>query len=142
MKNTPIDPCVDQNLAIDIFGTAQERNCFKFFSSYTITHLSGFDPSLWNQLILQVSHHESAVRHAAIALGSLHQSFIHDNVSVIRSNNNTHTAVFATQQYAKALGLLVQPIRDRGKQAADVALIACLLFACFEVRMSERFTFR
>jgi hypothetical protein len=128
---------MDRFLALDISGTQQERKCFEFFRSYTIIHLSGFDPSLWNQLILQMSHHESAVRHAAIAVGSLHQSFIHDSSSVPRSKNNPHPDTLAVQHYAKALGLLVQPIRDRGKQAADVALVACVLFICFEVRISE-----
>lgn len=132
VMNISLDPYMNRLLVLDISGTAQERNCFEFFRSCTITHLSTFDPSLWNQLVLQVSHRESAVRHAAIALGALHQSFLQDKSSVIRSTNNPHSDTFAMQQYTKALGLLVQPIRDRGKQAADVALMACVLFVCFE----------
>ena len=41
--------------------------------------------------------------------------------------------VFAVKQYLKAIELVLMPVRDRGKQAADVALMTCILFICFEV---------
>ena len=129
---------MDQLLVLDISGTEQERSCFEFFRLWTAPQLSGFDTSLWHQFILQASHHEPAIRHAAIALGSLHQKFAFNESSVLRSNNPPHPDAFALQQYVKAIGLLVQPISKRGKQAADVALIACVLFVCFEVSIAKR----
>ena len=124
---------MDQLLALDISGSAQERSSFDFFRLCTVPHISGFDTGLWQQLILQASHHEPAIKHAAIALGSLHQKFAFDESSVLRSNQNFKNDRFALDQYVKALGCLVQPIQKRGKQAADVALMACVLFVCFEV---------
>jgi hypothetical protein len=69
---------MDQLLALDISGNAQERSCFEFFRLCTIPQLSAFDTILWQQLILHASHHERAIKHAAIALGSLHQKFAFD----------------------------------------------------------------
>jgi hypothetical protein len=62
-------------------------------------------------------------------LGALHELFeqqLSDQAEVDLS--------FALQQYVKAIGLVTKPIRERGKQAADVALMTCILFVCFEVR--------
>lgn len=129
---------MDQLLILDISGTAEERRGFEFFRSCTVPHLSGFDSSLWHQLILQVSHHEAAIRHAVIALGALHQRFMHEQSSALRSKQNPDPDGFAVQQYVKAMGLLVHPIRERGKQAADVALMACVLFVLFEVRNAKK----
>ena len=132
-RRTQFDARLSRSLTSDIPGTAQERRCFEFFRTRTVSQLSGFDSGLWHQLILQVSHCEPAIRHAAVALGSLHQKFIFDQPSALGSKANLSPDEFATQQYTKAIGFLVQPIRERGEQAADVALMACVLFVLFEV---------
>jgi len=80
-------------------------------------------------LLLLTVHHEPAVQHAAVALGALHECFEHQ-----LSNQAEANLGFALQQYVRAIGLVTKPIRERGKQAADVALITCILFVCFEVR--------
>jgi hypothetical protein len=41
--------------------------------------------------------------------------------------------VFALQQYVKAIRFVTAPIQETGKLAADVALMTCILFICFEV---------
>lgn len=110
-------------------GTDQERRCFDYFCRRTVAQLSGsFDSAFWNQLLLQATHHEPAVWHAVVALGSLHQNFEQRHINMKGEDD-----VFAVKQYVKAIGFVLMPVRDRGKQAADVALIACILFICFEV---------
>lgn len=42
---------------------------------------------------------------------------------------------FALQQYSLALKHLLKPFSRREKQAVDICLVACVLFACFEVRI-------
>ncbi len=119
---------------INKLSTDRERRCFKFFQDHTVTQLDGFFNSpFWQQmsrLLLQTAYHEPAVRHAAVALGALHEGFelgYQPNLGVAKEED------FAVQQYVKALGYLVEPIQKRGKQAADVALVTCILFVCFEV---------
>ncbi|KAM0318359.1 hypothetical protein ACHAO8_001750 [Botrytis cinerea] len=54
----------------------QEQHSFHFFHTQTAPQLSGcFGSKFWDYFVLQASHREPAVRHAAIALGSLHERF-------------------------------------------------------------------
>jgi hypothetical protein len=104
----------------------QERRSFQFFCTETVRILSGvFNPIFWTRLVLQATHHEPAIRHGAIALGALHRNL------EISSRDELNT--FAMQQYGKAIRCLVKPIQERHRQAADVALITCVLFISFEV---------
>jgi hypothetical protein len=120
-----------------LLGTDQERRCFDYFRRRTVPQLSGsFDSTFWNRLLLQATHHQPAVWHAVVALGSLHQNFEE------RCPDTSEDAAFALQQYVKAIGLVLAPIRERGKQAADVALITCVLFTCFEVVLFQRISRR
>lgn len=114
----------------DLFKTDRERRCFEFFRRDTVPQLSGsFESPFWTHLLLLATHHEPAVQHAAIALGALHECFEHH-----LSNQAEVNLSFALQQYVRAIGLVTKPIRERGKQAADVALMTCVIFVCFEVR--------
>jgi hypothetical protein len=120
-----------------LIGTDQERHYFDYFRHRTAPQLSGsFDSSFWNRLLLQTTHHQPAVWHAVVALGSLHQNFED------RCPDATGDAAFALQQYVKAIGFVLVPIRERGKQAADVALITCVLFTCFEVVLLQHISRR
>jgi hypothetical protein len=82
--------------------------------------------------VLQTIHHEPAVRHAAIALGSLHETFTLHDSTIMRRRETIEEENFALGQYVKALGSLLEPAKAEGKQAADVALMTCVLFVCFE----------
>jgi hypothetical protein len=114
----------------DLFKTDQERRCFEFFRQRTAPQLSGtFESPFWTHLLLLATHHEPAVKHATIALGALHECF-----EQRLSNQAEANFRFALQQYVRAIGLVTKPIRERGKQATDVALMTCVLFVCFEVR--------
>ena len=67
----------------EIWGTDKERRCFDFFLNRTAPQLSGFwDSDFWGCLILQATHHQSAIRHAVLALGALHERFEAGDTSV------------------------------------------------------------
>ena len=112
-----------------LFETSQGRRAFDFFRHRTVPQLSGsFEAPFWNRLLLQATHHEPALQYAVVALGALHERF---ELGLLTQNEVDHG--FALQQYVKAIGLVMTPIRERAKQAADVALMTCILFVCFEV---------
>jgi hypothetical protein len=116
--------------SIDIFNNEKARRSFHFFLSRTAPQLSAFygDP-FWNHLVLQATHHEPAIRHAIVALGSLHERFEkHDG------NIRSHEDCFPIQEYSRAIQALVAPFARNEPQAMDVCLISCILFTCFEVR--------
>jgi hypothetical protein len=115
----------------------QERRSFEFFCRRTVPELSGaFDNNeFWQRLLLQATHHELAVRHAAVALGALHERFENsvDANLTFKLNEKKMQDVFALQQYSKAIKALLGPQEVQGKQAADVPLMTCVLFIYFEV---------
>lgn len=124
------------NPSIEILGDEKERRYFHFFCSRTAPQLAGFfDSNFWCRLLLQTTLCEPAVRHAVIALASTHERFEVDG-SVLSRNDETFDGEFALRHYNQAINHLIKPIRTQGKQAADVCLISCLLFACFEVSPS------
>lgn len=84
--------------------------------------------------MLQATHHEVAIRHAIIAIGALHSAFEQSH----KPGNNPmwQDDEFALQHYLKAIKCLVMPVgMQRDGQLVDVALITCVLFVCFEVRL-------
>jgi hypothetical protein len=99
-----------------------------------VPHISGSsDEEFWNRLVLQATHHEPAIRHAAIALGSLYERFSLSDDCLSDIDGRSKDENFALQQYVKALGFLLEPMKGEGKQAVDVALMNSVLFICFEV---------
>lgn len=115
-------------------GSEQERRSFHFFCSRTIIRLSGyFVAGFWNRWVLQAFHHEPAIRHAVIALGSIHERFDGGDVAVLGSNRDTSRGGFALEQYNHAIRHLLEPATQGTRPAFDVCLISCVLFACFEV---------
>jgi hypothetical protein len=115
----------------------QERRSFEFFCRRTVPELSGsFDNNeFWQRLLLQATHHEPAIRHAAVAVGALHERFENslDANLTFKLNEKKTQDVFVLQQYSKAIKALLVPQEVQGKQAADVPLMTCVLFIYFEV---------
>ncbi|KAL2072021.1 hypothetical protein VTL71DRAFT_11364 [Oculimacula yallundae] len=128
-------PSIDTFPSLTILKSSLEQRSFSFFQQNTVPQLSSiFGSPSWkqlNRLLLQAAHHEPAVRHAAVALGALHEHFETRSRLLPRSEDKSLSTDFAVQQYVKALGCLVNPTTGQ-KPAADVALITCILFVCFE----------
>jgi hypothetical protein len=117
----------------NLFSTDQEHRSFTFFCEYTIPHISSaFSDEFWNRLVLQAIHHEPAVRHAAIAFGASHERFTQHDTSPSQNSEREANDNFALSQYVKALRSVLEPMRAERKQAADITLMTCLLFICFE----------
>ncbi|KAI9690846.1 MAG: hypothetical protein M1822_008465 [Bathelium mastoideum] len=124
----------------------EEIRSFEYFRLRTIPQLSGFfDSSFWSYYVLQTAAHESSIRHATIALGSLHERFEAGDPSILGSNLDRLEGGFALQQYTKAIGKLIAPLSEQCQQTLDIALTACVLFICFEVTIpveSDRFVLK
>ena len=121
------------NPQLDARGGGEERRCLDYFLNRTAVQLSGFWGSgFWDCLIIRATHHEPAIRHAVLALGSLHERSEARHRSVLNPVWDKMEGSFALTQYNQAIQQLIKPASD-GQQAVDVCLIACMLFACFEV---------
>lgn len=120
--------------AFEIFEDDVERRSFTFFKVRTIPEISGYFPSeFWDRLVPLAAYYEPALKHAVIALASLHERFEKGDQSILRSNNDIAEGGFALQQYNKAIQSLLKPRGKILKPNLDTSLVACVLFACFEV---------
>ncbi|KAI9827641.1 MAG: hypothetical protein M1819_006930 [Sarea resinae] len=126
-------PILSLNPSFDRSGSEKERRYLDFFRNRTVPEfLQYYDSSFWNRVVLQASHSEPAVRHALVALGSLHWRLKAHKDLPFRYGHPDEELSYALQQYNKAIGYLSQQIARMGCHEADVALISCVLFICFE----------
>lgn len=82
------------------------------------------------------THHQPAIRHAVVALASLHERFENNDKSILSSDYDIASGGFALQQYNRAIVCLIKPVIAGAQQGLDTSLVACILFACFEVANS------
>ncbi|KFY11794.1 hypothetical protein V492_04257 [Pseudogymnoascus sp. VKM F-4246] len=127
------------SLSIGFLGTEKERGSFYFFQQKTAPQLSGFfGDDFWERLLLQAALHEPPIRHAILALGSLHAKSEQDsNGLIMRSYTNGWTDNFASNNYSQAIKSLIKPHPQEGQQAIDVYLICSVVFACLEAMQSR-----
>jgi hypothetical protein len=122
---------------VNIHTSEDEARYFDFFTERTAHELSGFfDSTFWSRLVLQESHNVAAIRHAVIALGALNKSLESApgpdlKVNVIQSIDKMHHE-HAVSQHLKAIQALNYYISSSDSPQLRNALIACLLFVCFE----------
>ncbi|KAL8979983.1 MAG: hypothetical protein Q9177_005999, partial [Variospora cf. flavescens] len=117
----------------ELFDDDIERRSFAFFRLRTVPEISGFFPSdFWDRLVPLASFYEPALKHAVIALASLHERFENGDESILRANDDLVEGGFALQQYNKAIRQLITPSGKQSKPSLDTSLVACVLFACFE----------
>ena len=106
----------------------RELRSLRFFEERTAAQLNGLFPEdFWGELVPQVAHAESSIRHALIALSGFHESFL-----VAGSGEGGEANRFGFQQYNLAIRELVHPQMKEGSPL--VALLCCLLFISIEVR--------
>ena len=114
-----------------------ERRAFHYFRSRTASQLSGyFSMQLWDCLIPLSSQYHPAVKHAVVALAAMHERFEKDDRSVLSSNHDISQGGFALQHYNRAIRHLTKSVLSNREESLDVFLVACILFACFEVLTS------
>ena len=117
--------------------SGDELQAFDYFRQHAAAHLSGlFACAVWRHLILQVSHHESTILRATVAVGALYQSrqtWSPTSMSTLAWK----TRMLAFSQYNRAIADLREYIQrldgQKNDAAVNVVLMACLLFVSFEM---------
>ncbi|KAL7916611.1 hypothetical protein GGI35DRAFT_46909 [Trichoderma velutinum] len=123
---------------VDFPGTEHERRSFYFFRQKTAPQLAAFlKDEVWERPILQAALHEPSIRHAILALGSLHAKFEQNDGLIMQSHTNKWIDVFAMKNYSQAIDMIVKSLSQKGQPAIDVCLICSILFACFEAVQSN-----
>ncbi|KAK5120504.1 hypothetical protein LTR85_006159 [Meristemomyces frigidus] len=130
-------------------GASNELRALEFFRHRTAPALSSyFDADFWTRLVFQMSMAEPAIRHAMVAVGSLHrlrerganplpmvQSILAQDPPFESVPKTKHTTdpndPFAMAQYNKAISHLSKRLQDP-VSANEIALLTCILFVCVE----------
>ena len=99
---------------------SRETRAMDFFKQHTL--LETFATPDWREHLLRTSVYEDAVRHAIVALGALHEHY---------SVTSQMDEGFAMKQYSKAMTKIMK-LDMKSNTSTDIALISCILFACFE----------
>jgi hypothetical protein len=119
----------------------RERHSLNFFVAFSAPQMAGFfENAFWSKCI-QYSYHEPVVLHAVSAIGSLHESILRGAFQ--DEKTKTQAVEFALTQCNRSISYLTGPSerpvmgndRSRGRKALPfpkLALIACVLFTCFE----------
>ena len=130
-KNTPDSHCLKFWPALTAPDDIEQR-CLLFFRTRTAAIFAGYcDSGFWDRVVLQVSSTEPAVRHAVVALGSLHE-YLDSQTSVIKYDLQHQSLQFSLQQYTKAIASLHQSLSARTRLPIEVVLICCALFISIE----------
>ena len=111
------------------FGSAEEKRALLYFRERTAPQFSSsYECEFWNRILLRIAEADTGLRHAIVALASLHESFEQTG-----SQTNTDIANFALQQYNLAirqhLETFVVPEQD---VTVDAYLAPCLVFIFIE----------
>ncbi|MCJ1300194.1 hypothetical protein MMC08_002989 [Hypocenomyce scalaris] len=116
-----------------VVGDDQECRGFDFFLHRTAPELvESLQSKLWDHLVLQVSHLDSAVRHAVIAIGSLNERLYINNILTSDNSQANARHEFARVQYDKAMRQLRKRLSSGKEHPVEFTLISCFLFIIFE----------
>ncbi|PTD02211.1 hypothetical protein FCULG_00012166 [Fusarium culmorum] len=108
------------------FDSPQQVHAFDHYRLRTAKVLSGaIDASFWGGVVLKMSTSEPAVRHAILAISSLHEAV----ETRSRTNREVDTR-FAFREYGNA----ITSLRNWGQRndPSLVPLLVCVLFICVE----------
>lgn len=110
------------------FETDQECQVFDYFRLMSASR-SGlfFGSDFWTGRVLQISHADTAIRHAVFALGAL-QLERESADSLVRNQRSD----FAFQSYSKAITHTGKLLLLSGRDNFEKGLVACVLFICYE----------
>ena len=118
-------------ISVDVIGNKKERRAFHFFREKSATEFSGlFESSFWGELVFQACHAEPSIRHAVIALGSLHETIQQGEWTPLESGRPCDP--FALQQCNKAIGHLNRNIGSDEHHSKEMVLMSCAIFIYFE----------
>ncbi|KAF7543080.1 hypothetical protein G7Z17_g11030 [Cylindrodendrum hubeiense] len=108
------------------FSSEQETHAFDYYRARSAKVLSGaIDASFWGGLVLKLSATEPAIRHAILAVSSLHEC-----VEVKSATGRELDRRFAFREYGNA----IRSLRNWGQrdESSAVPLLVCILFICIE----------
>ncbi|EED23224.1 mercuric reductase, putative [Talaromyces stipitatus ATCC 10500] len=127
----PRPPLQRMTSSLDPFKCDEvEGRYFRLFQEELAFDLSGyFETPFWTRIIPQQCHHEPAIKHAIFALSALYKSAMSSKTNT--ANLDDEHFKFALVQQSQAINSLRRDLSS-GRPQMRLALVASLLFSCFE----------
>lgn len=127
---------VNSSIGLDSY----ESQLFDFFRRKTVNEITGcFSSKLFEQFLLQASHSQPIIIHAAAAVGAMHLNQKSRRVSTSLVPPNEPHQSLALKQYVKSMGYLRTLLNQSPDQlSSQVVLMACFLFVCMEMLQGNR----
>lgn len=115
-------------------GTWRERRGLHLFIEYATApdRIGPFGSPFWQRTAILACDHSPAIYHLATAIGSLHEH-IYQRASLRTADLDGLR--FALRQCNRSIKLLTA--ERHGSAEPEVALIACIMFTCFEALQGE-----
>ena len=115
--------------------TPDELRAFDYYRNRSAVVLGGgvsiTADEFWGGLVVKLTATEPAVRHAVLALSSLHES-----VSRAQDRGRSPDHGFAFQEYGKAIAAVRNwDMKSDAAETAVIPLLVCVLFVCIEFLM-------
>ncbi|RDW83033.1 hypothetical protein BP5796_04524 [Coleophoma crateriformis] len=117
-------------LSSSLPGDTKERRALHFFITCTAPGLTGYLPSsgFWEQTVIQACISEPALRHTAVAIGSVHELLCTNN-----QENRHDVSLYSLQQYSKSIRHINRPsLKNPEAYKPELILLSCVLYVCFD----------
>lgn len=122
-------PLAIASLPFDIPGNNRERRSYHYFRLQTSTAILGSqDADYWTTALLQLSYSQPAIKHALIAMASLHEALEATDWYLQAKDNDQGRAlrVFSWAQYNAAIQQILQDT-STDRMPLEVLIVLCLL---------------
>ena len=117
-----------------LLETPDEIRAFEYYRNKSSLVLGGItmeNDDFWDGLVVKLTATEPAVRHAVLALSSLHERISSSDPAGKKSI--IKTSDFAFSEYGKAIAAVRSwDMQNTGAQPAAIPLLVCVLFICIE----------
>jgi Fungal specific transcription factor domain len=132
-----VTPSVGAALAPRVSWNSAESRSIEFVIRNLIPGLIGeYGSNFWGRHVMQMGHHEAAVKHALAALGAVHET---RDLAFVRPDESlpgpveTSARRFALQQYNESIQQLGQRMKTADISSTRTALVCCLIFLTLEL---------
>lgn len=123
-------PLAIASLPFDIQGSDEERRSYHYFRLKTATAILGSqDARYWTDCLFQLSYQQPAIKHALIAMASIHEALeCTDWYLNVKDNDQSRgLRMFSWKQYNQAIQSILRDTSNQ-KMPIEILIILCLLF--------------
>ena len=127
-------PTASPTTALNSLVNDAERRAFLFFKTRTVYKIFGHHDAVeWLSILLHFGYTEEPIKHAIVAVASLHESIepINKSVTLSRAQRTEAAYIMALKHYNDAIKHL-REVALTVSAKPDVTMVLCLLFTCFE----------